>query len=240
MPGAGGHKFSRVLCTLPHIHWYSSKANGINPWNVSNPITDKRKISRYDFDSPYTMINRTNNGAEWLSKLGFNEHRTFEKLKELGLTDNQIQFTMRNDITWQEFKDIPKPDKWVVIPTHREPKEIYEHYPDSKIIYLSNHLEVCTQRTVDIVTKYQVKDIIYVKDSYTSPANPAMYLTYKDLWALKHYNSHYKDWHKDRFYKHIAESITVLDENCKLDGLGLKVDMTKRKNWKEIKEYINE
>ena len=50
--GASGHKLARVLATMPCMYWYSSKENGINPWNVG--IVDdhirQRKLSRFHFD----------------------------------------------------------------------------------------------------------------------------------------------------------------------------------------------
>ena len=63
--GAGGHKFSRVLCSLPNIHWYSSLENGVQPWNISKPFTDRRKISKYDFDTPFLYLK---NSEDWLKK----------------------------------------------------------------------------------------------------------------------------------------------------------------------------
>ena len=218
--GAGGHRFSRVICCLPTVHWYSSVENGINPWNISNPITDKRKASKYDFDTPWTML---------------------KQCKEL-LPVEFIGEYKGDTITWDWFKkEFVSKSVWTVIPTHRSPEDLIKHYPESKIFHLHNTLDVCTERSAEVSGKYMVKDCSagFETKQFISPTDRNMHYTYRDMWALERFNSYYQPWHKKPFTDYIRSYIEPIHTIRKNKKIGFQVDMTKRIDWKGVKEYIN-
>ena len=212
--GAGGHKFSRVLCSLPNIHWYSSLENGVQPWNISKPFTDRRKISKYDFDTPFLYLK---NSEDWLKKL-------------------KLEYS--NDDLWDRFKR-ERGDKTIVVPTHRLPQELYKRYPNSKIFNLIKDLDISVERCVDIVGEYKVKDF-GAFDGFVSPSDKNMFMKYKDVWALERYNANYAVWHRKRFTEFIKESLQSNYDKRVINTYGYNVNMNKKINWKKIKEYLYE
>tara|TARA_B100001996_G_scaffold9897_2_gene8352 strand:+ start:1977 stop:2651 length:675 start_codon:yes stop_codon:yes gene_type:complete len=213
--GAGGHKFSRVLCSLPNIHWYSSLENGTHPWNISNPISDRRKVSKYDFETPFTYLR---NSEDWLKIMG-QEYN--------------------NDDLWKRF-DSELGDKTIVVPTHRLPQELYKRYPNSKIFNLIKDLDVCATRCADIVGNYKIKDMGTVENVFVSPTDRSKFRKYKDVWALEKYNSYYDVWHRKRFIEYMKQSLQANYDQRIVSDYGFMVNMNKKINWKEVKRYLNE
>jgi hypothetical protein len=50
-PGAGAHRFGRIISCFDNVHWYSHRDNGITPWEAfkSDRIAGK-SISKYHYD----------------------------------------------------------------------------------------------------------------------------------------------------------------------------------------------
>lgn len=187
-PGGGGHKFARIIATLPEVYWYSNERNGRRPWNVhsTNPFR-QRKISKNHFDR--IMPN------------GHMLPPTWDLLSEF-IPDEDFYY---NNIYEPQFKLAGGYDisQFIPICTHSLPSKIRKYFTNSKIINLIGDANVIARRNLKTTAFFPAylkldwitgRDTDYGKYLYEVSKELGENFTKQDLWLYEHKNLTYDDY----------------------------------------------
>lgn len=195
--GAGGHRLGRIISCLDNVYWYSSKHNGIDPWDLflDEAVTGKL-ISQYHYDRTIGNSTLPIIGERILKWWNFEDHKNF--------------YTT----TWlTEFNKLSLPSNmlihWVL---HDSPQDLHKIFPQAKIISLiDTDLDIVTNRYMQTTAKFPCAIKHFnLKPSYKNDyatlleklGNP----TEEELWF--YVNSNYT---RDDYFNHIKENLTLLN-----------------------------
>lgn len=195
--GAGGHRLGRIISCLDNVYWYSSKHNGINPWDLflDNTVTGK-SISQYHYDR--TMGNNT------LPIVG-------ERILKWWNIEDHKNFYTTNWST--EFSKLTLPAgmfvHWVL---HDTPQDLHKIFPQAKIISLiDTDLDIVTSRYMQTTARFPcaIKHFNLkpsYKNNYATIVEKLGNPTEEELWFYNNPNSNRVD-----YFNHIKENLTLLN-----------------------------
>ena len=195
--GAGGHRLGRIVSCFNNVCWYSSKHNGIDPWDVflDNTIAGK-DISEYHYDR--TLDNKT------VPILG-------ERILKWWDSEDWDKFY---NTTWlTEFKKITLPANmiihWVL---HDTPAELHRKFPQAKIISLiDTDIDSVTDRYMQTTARFPCAINHFnlkpsYKNQYAQYVDALINPTEQQLWFQINKNSTETD-----YINHIKENLTLLN-----------------------------
>lgn len=233
--GARGHKFARVLATMPCMHWYSCEENGINPWNVSKltDYSEQRKQSKYHFDriTPKGKLPPT---YDYVRKYFKNEKEYYTNIFDPLFEQNG-------------GKDIIDNGERVLYCTHSMPDRILESFPNSIVFNIIHDPDANTDRYLDIVSNFPG----YVKHYGVVPEDNEYLnflrllndikqgITLADVWAYETKKKLWDDKYQDQLRRSVGtkmHSSAIYRKSIENDKvMNVSVDT----NWKHVKEWLD-
>jgi hypothetical protein len=192
-----GHRMARVLCALPEVYWYSHPANGKQPWNVYNPETNiqQRKISKFHYNRYLPDGTKLPPPYDYVQPY---------------LPDAQRYY---QDMFVPQFKQAggePLLDQYILpYCTHGLPADVYDNFPNAKIINIVHDPVECTNRYMKVGLNFPG----FVKHTGTiEPENARVQylqaladkkpdLRVKDVWAQDTHGTFWKEEYSAEFRK---------------------------------------
>ena len=196
-----GHRMARVLCALPEVYWYSHPSNGKRPWNVYSPGTDiqQRKVSRFHYNRYLPDGTKLPPPYDYVQPYLPDARAYYQDMFE-------PQFIQAGGVQLLENHILP-------YCTHGLPAEVYDHFPNAKIINIVHDPVECTNRYMKVGLNFPG----FVKHTGTiDPANPRVQylqrlseqkqdLKVKDVWAQDNHGTFWQDSYYDAFKKKKSE-----------------------------------
>ena len=235
--GARGHKFARVLATMPCVYWYSCEENGINPWNVGNPnsYSRQRGMSKYHFDriTPKGKL-----------------PPTFDYVKRYFKSEKDYYTNVFDPLFEQNGgADIIANDQRALYCTHSTPDRLLEYFPNSIIFNIIHNPVKNTERYMDIVKEFPG----YVKHYGVVPSDNEYlrflellenkkqngHITLADIWAYENKKKFWDDKYTNQLKRKVSNHMqsTHLYRSMINDERVLNVfDHT---GWDKIKDWMN-
>ena len=231
--GGGGHRLGRVLCTLPDVYWFSSKDNGIHPWNVHFEQTNigARHISRYHFDRT-TPLGMFPPSHDYIAPFSPDAEEYY----------NTHYIQQFNKINASEILRTHK----VVLCTHSLPDEIHARFPDAKVI----NIVTPTQATVDRYLKTTAIFPSYLKHHWLDGTNTEFGrklkaiseiagngFTVRDVWAYDAYGEPYDQLMESEYNGEVYDMISA-NMLARRNNTNKAILTTDKRDYKGIKAYI--
>lgn len=227
-PGNGGHRMARTIASLPEVHWYSNKDNGINPWNTHFEHTNirQRYVAAKHFDrvTPYGTLPPTFDYAA-------------------GFFDDSDAYY--NDIFLPKFNTIAKHlDKKIIYCTHSTPKQLQRYFPNSKIINVipsDNIVDRYLRTTAKFPGWLRLEGIVPEDNEWLvvlrkyKAEKPGF--TKADLWAQYFFH----DWYVDDYENLYRNYLTALQNAARRQRsqpYENTINVTGKPDWKSIKAFL--
>ena len=195
--GAGGHRLGRIISCFDNVYWYSSKNNGIDPWDLFfNRTVTGKSISQYHYDRTI--------GSQTLPIVG-------ERI--LKWWDPSDYNNFYNNVWAEELNKLSLPNNmiihWVL---HDTPQALHKIFPQAKIISLiDTDMESVTARYMQTTAKFPCAiNHFNLKPAYKNAyaikiaelGNP----TEQEFWFYLNSGATQQE-----YFNHIKENLTLLN-----------------------------
>lgn len=231
--GGGGHRFARTLAALPNIYWYSSKANGVNPWNLYFKTTSirQRRISAAHFDRmvPKGRLPPTQDYVQDF----FPEQRNYY--------DNVFV------PEWNRV--VPDTDKKFIYCTHSTPECLQSYFPHSKIFNIQPpDVEALVDRYMLTTARFpgyiRLKNIVPEDNEHLKMLNQMKRwkpdFNIADIWAWTQHDKYYTEDLAEDYRSSITKKFELkLFARSSFKGADNIMNISGKHDWKAIKAFLS-
>ena len=228
--GGGGHRFARVLATLPEHYWYSHPDNGIKPWNIHFKESNIRQ--RYAAKAHFDRIVPA-------GKLP----PTWDYVSDF-FPDPSAYYEM----FYKRFEELaPDTDQKFIYCTHSTPQELRKFFPHSKIFNMLHDVGSLTDRYLKTSALFpgwlRMKDLVEEHNPHLEflkqlkSENPDFLL--RDIWAKRCFNRMYDDTMAEQYRQELLNRFNSrMYERIHYTDLNTFRVFDSRAVWREVKFFL--